>query len=151
MLQNENPTIGPEIASDGQSVVSASAAGGEAATEPSAATAAKSGGGFMGSLGSVLFFVIGYNVMKVVPMHVLVMLLAGLAAGFGTGLIPFFVARARRQASLGGWALAVCTVLGTAFGLLGAGPAAVIFTIVAVARGRAQVLAPATADIDNAK
>ena len=144
MMNSENPTIGSEIISDGQGAAIAGVPAGEPAAEATPETVTKSGGGFLGSMGSMLAFAVGYFIVKAVPMNVTVMLLAGLAAGFTVGLIPFFVARARRQKGLAGWALGLCSLAGVIMGLLLAGPLALVFTVVALTRTRGVAVEPAT-------
>lgn len=144
MMNSENPTIGSEIISDGQGAAIAGVPAGEPAGEATPEAVTKSGGGFLGSMGSMLSFAVGYFIVKAVPMNVTVMLLAGLAAGFTVGLIPFFVARARRQAGLAGWALGLCSLAGVTLGLLLAGPLALVFTAVALKRARGGAVELAT-------
>lgn len=98
----------------------------------------KKGGEFNTStiVGTIIGAAVGTSLTKLVPVTTLVLLGAGALAGFLVCLIPYFLAKARGQVGLGKIALAGGAIAGLAGGIIAGAPVALVFTIIALARGK---------------
>ena len=88
----------------------------------------------MGTVAAVVGALAGYLAMHALSPAAKGRVIGGGIAGVVIGLLPFFVGRHLKQPKLASQALMWCCVAGVAFGMVLAGPVALVFTVVLVSR-----------------
>ncbi len=89
-------------------------------------------------IGSIIAYLVGKQLAEQFPdspiMNVLSTAVIGCLVGTLAGMIPYFVGKARGHAKLSKVSLVACAASGALFGVLLAGPLALLFTIITLAR-----------------
>lgn len=88
----------------------------------------------IGTVISVVAALGGYLAMHALSPTTKARVIGGGIAGAVLGLLPFFVGRQLKQQKLAANAFTWCCVAGVAFGMVLAGPVALVFTLVLVSR-----------------
>ena len=88
----------------------------------------------LGSVAAVVGALAGYLAMNALSPTMKGRVIGGGIAGALLGLLPFFVGRHNKQQKLAAHAFTWCCITGVAFGMVLAGPVALIFTLVMVGR-----------------